>query len=343
MNSVRQKCFTSLVLAGLLSACSGGGGGSDDNPAPGGSAPDASPVVISSTNASKVSAEAYNATISTRSLGANGLGGVGITAAVVVPREEKFDLFEFLRAQIFMFPRLGYQVAGDLVSSVAVSASTADCEGGGTITISGEVADPLTITAGDLLNIELNNCSDASGELNGHLSVRFNSISEDQSGQATDFNVTLTMTDFTVNQFGATSSGDGDMTLGIRSLSATEVEASLSGTSLTIVEGGTTGTITNFSIIETLNEATGASTTTSSGTLASTEIGGSLNFETTTPFQSLANEFPFAGTLVVTGANGSSLQFVVIDSVDVRLDIDADGDGSFEESVASTWAELESL
>lgn len=326
---------------GVLSACSGGGGSSDDNPAP--AAPTSSPVVITPANASKVSAEAYDATISTRNLGANGLGGAGITAAVISSNEDSFDLFEFTRQQISRLPELNGQFTGDMVSAVTIAATTIDCESGGTLTVSGEVADTQAVTAGDTLTIDLNNCADISGQLNGQLSVRFNSISGDQLGAALNFNVSLTMVDFSVTQSGVTSSGNGDMTLALSSLSDTEIEAALTGSSLTLTEGGTTSTLRNFSVVETLNEATGASSTVSSGTLESTEIGGSLSFETTVPFQITGDDYPFAGTLLITGADGSSIQFVTIDSVNVRLDIDADGDSSFEESVATTWAALEQL
>lgn len=339
MKSVK-KCYTGLVLTGMLSACSGGGGGSDDSPAP---APTSAPVVITSTNATKISAEAYDATISTRNLGANGLGGAGITAAVVDSNEDSFDLFAFTRQQISRLPELSAQFAGNTLSAVTISATTIDCESGGTITVSGEVADTQVVTAGDILTIELNNCADISGQLNGQLSVRFNSISGDQLGEALNFDVSLTMVDFSVVQSGVTSTGNGDMTLAIRSLSDSEIEASLTGNSLTLTENGTTSTLSNFSIVETLNEATGASSANSRGTLQSTEIGGSLSFETTVPFQSVGDDYPFVGTLVITGGNGSSLEFVTFDAANVRLDIDADGDGSFDESVETTWAELEQL
>ncbi|MGI9286114.1 MAG: hypothetical protein ACR2P1_12055 [Pseudomonadales bacterium] len=337
-----KYCYTSLILTGVLSACSGGGSGSDDNPAPAPTTP-TSPVVITPANASKVSAEAYDATISTRNLGANGLGGAGITAAVISSNEESFDLFEFTRQQISRLPELSGQFTGNMVSAVTIAATTVDCESGGTLTVSGEVADTQVVTAGDTLTIDLNNCADISGQLNGQLSVRFNSISGDQLGEILNFNVLLTMVDFSVTQSGVTSSGNGDMTLAFSSLSDTEIEASLTGNSLTLTEGVATSTLSDFSIVETLDEATGASSTDSSGTLQSTEIGGSLSFETTVPFQSVGDEYPFAGTLAITGADGSSLQFVTIDSVNVRLDVDADGDSSFEESVATTWAALEEI
>ncbi|MGI9295054.1 MAG: hypothetical protein ACR2PS_13825 [Pseudomonadales bacterium] len=340
MKSVKN-CYTGLVLTGMLSlsACSGGGGGSDDNPAP--AAPTSTPVVITPTNASKVSAEAYDATISTRNLGANGLGSAGITAALVSADGDGFDLFEFTRQQISRLPELGGQFADNMLSAVTISATTVECESGGTLTISGEVTDPETPTAGDTLTIELNNCADISGQVNGQLSMRFNSISGDPLGETFSFDVTLTMVNFSVTQSGVTSSGDGDMRLAFRTLSETEIEASLTGTSLTLTGGGATSTLSNFSIVETLNEATGASSTDSSGTLASTEIGGSLSFETTVPFQIVGDDYPFAGTLVITGADGSSLQFITLDSVNVQLDIDTDGDGNIDDSVDTTWAALE--
>ncbi len=331
-----------MVLTSVLSACSGGGGGSDDNSA---AAPAAltAPVAITSANASKVSAEAYYGVVDTREFGSNGLGSAGITAVVVSSNDSSFDLFKFTQQIISRLPGLNMQSGGDMVSAVSIPPETYACEDGGSLTISSEVADPQTVTAGDTIAVQLENCTDLSGVLNGQISLRFNSISKDSADEVVGFNAGLTMVEFSVTNAGETWTSNGDITTALRNLSDVEVEASLSGTSFIVTRGNKTSTLRDFSIVEIRNGATGAASTNTSGTIASAAIGGSATFETTEDFQRTGYENPYEGTALISGANGSSTQLVVLDSVNVRLDIDTDGDNSFEESIETTWAALELL
>lgn len=332
--------YIGLLLTGVLSACSGGGGGSDDSSA---AAPTSAAVVITSGNASKVSAEAYDATVSTRDLGASGLGGGGITAAIVNSDATAFDLIAFTRQQISRLPDLQNQVVANTVLAPVIPATTESCELGGTLTLSGEVANTEALSPGDSITIEFNNCSDSFSLLGGKFTMRFNSIMDDPSAGSFGFDVSLTMVDFSVTAAGETSTGNGDIRLAIPNFNSIEVEVSISGNSLTLTNGNQTSTLTSYSITETLNEATGAYVTDSHGTLDSIEVGGSISFDTTVSFQGENSEYPFVGTLVISGANGSSTRMTALDSVNVRLEIDSDGDGAFEDTLERTWAELEQL
>ncbi len=339
-----KKCYIGVALTGLLSACSSGGGGSDDAaPAPPPAAPAAKPVAITPANAAKVSAEAYFGVVDTRDFGTDGLGSVGITAAVVNVNNVSFDWFNFTQQIISRLPELNGSLAGDMVSAVVISPETFQCVDGGTLTVSGEVDDPEVDTAGDTIDVELEDCVESYGVLNGQVSLLFNSISKNSSNEVTGFNATLTMTDFSVVFAGETWTSNGDITTAIQDLSEVERNATLSGTAFTVTRGSQASTLRNFSIAEIRSLATFTTSTNLSGTVESAAIGGSATFETIEIFQLGDEEFPFEGSALIRGANGSSTQITAINSAEVRLDIDADGDNSFEQSIATTWDALAQL
>jgi hypothetical protein len=110
----------------------------------------------------------------------------------------------------------------------------------------------------------------------------------------------------------------------------------------------TTGTITerlgNFTLVASID----ASTETDEITLnyANTKIGGSVNVTTVAPcVTDLTRLFPNSGMLSLTGAGGSRIQVTIngdetLATPQVRIDLDADGDGAFETTLDKNWADL---
>ena len=72
--------------------------------------------------------------------------------------------------------------------------------------------------------------------------------------------------------------------------------------------------------------------------------GGSYTITTTTPvvWNSSTNVLS-AGVVKVVGANNSQLVITVTGNNSVSIQIDANGDGTFEKTVSSTVSELEAL
>lgn len=87
-------------------------------------------------------------------------------------------------------------------------------------------------------------------------------------------------------------------------------------------------------------------TLTLSGSLASTRLGGSVDFATSPPLQGPIGSPPTAGTLTVTGEGGTRLVITAEPSRNggVRLTLDDEGDGidaqDQAESIATTWGAL---
>ena len=57
-------------------------------------------------------------------------------------------------------------------------------------------------------------------------------------------------------------------------------------------------------------------------------------------FDAFDDDFPWSGEFLVVGAGGSSVRLVALNATNVRLDIDADGNGSAERSIDLLWSEL---
>jgi hypothetical protein len=77
---------------------------------------------------------------------------------------------------------------------------------------------------------------------------------------------------------------------------------------------------------------------TASGTLDSTQLSGVVIYSTPTLLQGFDSDYPSSGQFLVTGDNSSTR--LTAEGVTVLVEIDADGDGIYEEMINTTWAEL---
>ena len=59
------------------------------------------------------------------------------------------------------------------------------------------------------------------------------------------------------------------------------------------------------------------------------------------PFvRQLSQPRPASGQATVTGANGAMLRLTALSSTQVRIELDADANGTYETSVIKLWSEL---
>jgi hypothetical protein len=151
------------------------------------------------------------------------------------------------------------------------------------------------------------------------------------------FGVNVQLTTLVMTADGETATANGSITVSMSAASGT-LTRTVTSSSVSISEAGSTHTLSNYSLVETIG-GTGF-TRTLSGTLASTAFSGVVSFETTTSLQGTGASFAFAGEVVITGANDATIALIALDSTLVRLEIDVDGDGAIDESVDTTWAEL---
>lgn len=336
--------IVSILTAGLLAACSGGGGGN------GGDAvqPPVSGVSITTANAEAVSAEVVNSVdvVEGARSGTELITGVSITA-----NSGDFNYRDFVLTQLDKFAVVRQQQLSSGVVGVVITATTEPCSGGGTVTISGNVADPslTTLSAGDTLSAVFTDCNEEGILISGGLDLTINTISAFYDGTPPfDIDISVILTDLSDTDAGIAFSSNGDMRLALTEDASGNYHATLSGNSLTVNEGGQTDTLSSYNYVLTGNDSSGDYSIDAEGTIDSTILGGSVTFITVQTFA--GNDFlgagdPTQGVLSMTSDFDSSQARLTAqpDGVNVMIEVDAEGDGVFEDTVMTTWAALDSL
>ena len=331
---MKRSLFAPIATLFLISACSSGGGGS---------APVISPdptLNITSSNAMQVSKIAYAAALENQQIIDAG-GGLFIGSAQGAVA--KID------TGISTLSKTGN--AGSNVSQVPIPAETIDCGVSGTQTLSGQIADPVTptLTPGDFFQFDYAACDDGLGEIkNGSLRMDIDAFSGDFLSELFSMTVTMTFTTFQVSIFENQSTiptdvvtTTGAVTLALNGLSMPYVSTSISGNSLVVDTNTSSDSLTNFASALTVdgNFIPSPFTATASGTLDSTEIAGIVRYSNTLMFEGFGSEYPGTGEFLIEGL-ASSMLLIADSNVDVRIQIDLGADGTVDETIVTTWAEL---
>ena len=315
-----KQSLTAFLCIVLIIACSGGDGGS--------TAPVPMPsnmAKIDAASAASIAGEVVDAVLVSGSFGdvLSG-GGLGSLAG-------KADN--------------GFSKAGGLLgnfASVTKLDTTSLCAADGSFTVTSQIADPITLSAGDRLTLEFFDCDDGAGQtLNGIYEILVNNFSGDVLQGRFNLNATVTFDGFEITEGVELTALNGATTLNLDTSAPPITSISVSGVSLTVSDMTDSVTLTEFRTDVTQNAGVAPEvyTMAASGGLSSTLFEGDVNYSTPVSFQGFAGEYPFPGELLVTGAGGASLKLMALDSINVRLEIDP-GDGSGIVTQDATWVEV---
>lgn len=231
----------------------------------------------------------------------------------------------------------------DILQKVPLGPDVFPCgNGAGTVTISGDIADPLTLTAGDTFAVVYAFCDEGFGKVtDGTVEFTVNDFSGDFLLGEYLLSMRAVITNLQVATGTDTVTSNGDVTLALDTMSARSVQASLFGTSLQIDTNSGSASLTNYSSDQTLDTSVSPSpyTMNVAGTLDSTRLAGVVSYSTPVTFAGFGVDFPQTGQLLVQGTE-SSVRLVAVDDVNVRIEIDLNGDGVADETIDTTWAEL---
>lgn len=323
----------------MLTACGGGSGGTQPASPPASPPPPAAMLVIDDTNAREAVRVAYDASVDSMSFG-DQVGGAGIAGTP---------------GGGFQKPDAGQIMAGALAkfaAKVPLGPDTYDCgidPGFGTQTISGEIADPFallegTLSPGDQINIDFMNCDEGLDEvLNGRLEMTVVSFSGDLLVSAAYLMVMdVNLVDFEVTSGVDTVLSNGDSRVTVDTTGAPLVAMSINGSTLTTATTAGTEVLTSFSTAQTVDTSVFPEpyTLMSSGNVDSTRLDGSIRYSTPVTFQGAGGSYPFAGELLVTGANNATIRLIALDATSVRIETDADGDGMVDTTEDTTWEDV---
>ena len=219
------------------------------------------------------------------------------------------------------------------------------CLVSGTITISGDLADPLGISfaAGDTLTVLAMDCDDGLGEVvNGTIDYLFTTMTGDiLLGPPYRLVIDVDLTNFQVADSIDTKISNGSATVSIDTTTDPVWTVSINGPSLTTDTTTSSGTISNFDMTQTVDTLIVPTpyTMVSNGTVDSTDLAGTVDYSTPVMFQGSGEANPFTGEFLVAGAS-SSVRLIALDEVNVRLESDFNGDGVVDETTDTTWDAL---
>jgi hypothetical protein len=309
-----------LTLAG----CSGGGG---DDPPP------APLAAITTANAPAIASSVMSAALDGGDLGSFAFGSTG--APVSSPKSARVyysKVAEIQNAQIGALLQHTQAVA-----LVPIGPEVTQCTGGGTVTLSGNIANPETLSPNDTITFDFASCVEGDTTTNGKFSMRVTSFSGDPASGMFSFGVTATITSLQITVPGDSATVNGSVSISI-SEAGSMLTTTVTSSSISVGDGGSTHTLRDYSSIHALTS--GSFTLDVHGSLTSSDFSGTVNFTTTALLQGMGDSYAFTGQLLITGANGATIKVIVLDSTFLRLEVDSNGDGFVDATLDLTWDDL---
>ena len=322
--------LVSATALAALAACGGSGG--DSSPQQG------SKVAITSANQSQVVRASVNAGLSV-SLAQGGLGSVSPAGAT----DRAHALAGVLQRAVSATRASRKGIASASVHPATTISDTQPCGISGTVTIVLDDRDSnQALSNGDAVSATFAQCKDsANTTINGAIAITLTSTPTD-----TQFSASANFQSVVVTDNGATSTISGTVAVAENDMpTVTETTLSVGNSGLT---ASTTSTSYDDSVafaagfvIRTDETSAGAVSVSLSGTMTAQSVGGSITISTPQPMVEAAGDsHPSSGQVIVTGASGSAVRATVLDNTQVRLELDANGDGTYESTSIVAWTAL---
>lgn len=310
-----------LACAGLFGCGGGGGGGGGPAGLP---QPPSTPITISASNIGQVTDASLDPAV-----GGTGVFGAS-TSAADTPQSNPGVLLRAMRS-----------VSGQAKKPRSTSSGLSDAPVTEACAISGSVTIDESVNSA---TIRFNACSDAIGQLiNG--SITATGIVEGSTSFQATFSVDITFTESGSQPLRMV----GNFSISENCPTATTCTGVFSGSSLGAAHGSEVWFISSFSITSSENGA-GVLQVTASYTVSSSDLNGSVSVITDQPILVQVGNatYPHGGVVRVTGANNSSAVITMnnvppSDPTAVSVQIDANGDSTFETTRLFSWTELEAM
>jgi hypothetical protein len=325
--------LVSAIALASLAACGGGSG--DDST----SQPAAAKVAITSANQNQVVRASVNAGLSV-SLAQGSVGG-GVSPAGVADRSHALAAVMERAVSAARASRKG--IASASAHPTASTSSTQACTGGGTMTITLDDRDGnQQISNGDVITASFSQCKDtATSTINGAIAVTLTG-----TPTATQFAASANFQNIVVTDNGVTATIAGTVAVS-ETDTATDIVTTLSvgSSGLTASTASTAYTdAVSFAsgFVITTDEASSGSVSVSlAGTMSAQSVGGSITIATPQPLvEASSDTYPSSGQVILTGASGSAVRATVLDNTQVKIELDANGDGTYESTSIVTWNAL---
>lgn len=331
-----------LLPAFSLVACGGGGGGGGGSSGFGGGGTiTAAAIVVTNGNSQALAAEAVEVSSDT-----DAAAGSAFVTGVQVSGSDPI--------QPMLLARAGRTLAGkaSTTGTLATGASaTQSCGGGGSITFDVTSSGSGIPAAGDSYSFLASNCVETDGTtsmvMNGRLTISVLSGSYDPASTVYPKSITMRMvtTNFSVSGGGETEVFNGDLTMALTETSATSASVVLTSSSLASTIGSHHVLVVNYSLSVTENSSGSTLSISTSVQTDNTRLGStavSYTVATVTPITVSSAGVVTAGSIKVTGAN-SALLLTVTGPDTFSVQVDGNGDGTYESTSSVTRSQLQAL
>lgn len=238
-------------------------------------------------------------------------------------------------------------IIDQVISNIPIGPDEQLCVVSGTVTFSGDIVDPLALangflSIGDTFRVEYMACDDGIGEvIDGMVDMVVTAFAGDILSGAYELTMDIVVTDLQVTTVDNVILSNGDATASINSLLTPFISASVGGNSMTVQDNTTAETLSDYLSSQTLDAGLIPSpyTMLASGTLDSSQLAGVVTYSTPVIFEGFDTNYPSTGEFLVNSGS-STARLVAVDDVNVRIEIDSDRDGTVDETIETTWAEL---
>ena len=220
--------------------------------------------------------------------------------------------------------------------------TTYNCPVSGTFTVTGDVTDPNTVTAGDSISYSSSACNSGLGyTVDGSHSIDVTAIDGDVATGDYEQAQDMLLTDFRAESSTGVTTINGDHSAIIDSRPLNAITTTFVGNSLTITEQGVTVSVNNFIGFETYQTADPFNYSfDAAGTANSTAVQGSFDFIVDETFSSQGGNHPSDGILSIIGKDNSTARIGVNDAANIYVQVDANASGNYESTVEMTWDEF---
>jgi hypothetical protein len=315
---MRLRAIALLCGACLLAACSTGDSGGDEG------TPE---LVITTADADVVAAEVMRGLLLTTDFAATstGPGGSSVEAAATA----RVDLHAVS--------------GGGVAPAFEVPPTTVPCDAGGNVTVAGDLAVAGTLTVGDQVESDFDDCRQEPGGplLNGSLDFTVIVFTGDLDG-AFALQADSRLIEFALDDGDVETVADGRVEL-IQDTRAPLIrQVEMRNGPITFAQGDHEITLTLFDNISSLNTDTLDYELTGAGTLITSLFGtGRVAYQVQEQFEGDVPGQPSEGEMVITGADGATI-LLTAQGTNVELEVDVDGEDGPAAPVTQTlsWTAL---
>jgi hypothetical protein len=315
-SKISALLVTGLVLPITMAACGGGGGGSVATPPP---PVNTAALPITGNNAQDVTESVLDAVSSSTNL-------IDITDVVGLP--------------VIGSPGQGTTkpAFGDVLTQVTA------CDTGEMTTTWNDADNNLQVSTGDTFDAQFTMCflQDPGVTLDGASIIDNLVVTGDPANQVVPWGLAATFgyVELTATDAENTVIINGDLDLDMSSDDNVIINASAGSALLSAEVNGVNESLSEYLVAHVIDQNTLMSTISADGIYASDVLEGSVTFETIEGFVLMGDENPSSGQLLISDTN-SSVRVTALDNLNVQLDIDFDLDGTIDETIVVTWAELD--